>query len=109
MRHRSWVGLDYGSMSAGSLHYSDDGDPGTVGLQSVHGAVSRESLGGEGVMKRAVVLVFISILFLFAARSDASSLSLHSITLPPGFAITIYADDVPNARGMTLGKHGTVF
>ena len=60
-------------------------------------------------MRRAIVVVFFSIPFLFAAKRDASSLRIQSITLPPGFAITIYADDVPNARGMTLGQHGTVF
>src|SRR5215467_11254772 len=60
-------------------------------------------------MRRAIVVVFISIPFLFAAKRDASSLRIQSITLPPGFAITIYADDVPNARGMTLGQHGTLF
>src|SRR5215831_16947996 len=60
-------------------------------------------------MRRAVAVAFFSILFLSAAKRDASSLRLQSITLPPGFAITIYADNVPDARGMTLGKHGTVF
>src|SRR5262245_48465118 len=60
-------------------------------------------------MRRAVVVVFLSILFLSAAKRDAGSLQLHSITLPPGFAITIYTDNVPNARGMTLGQNGTLF
>ena len=60
-------------------------------------------------MRRAAVVVFFSILFLFAVKRDASSLRIHSIRLPPGFAITIYADDVPNARGMTLGQNGTLF
>src|SRR5262245_9668120 len=60
-------------------------------------------------MRRAVAVAFFSILFLSAAKRDASSLRLQSITLPPGFAITIYADNVPNARGMTLGRNGTLF
>jgi glucose/arabinose dehydrogenase len=34
---------------------------------------------------------------------------LDKIKLPPGFAITVYADHVPNARGMTLGRNGTLF
>ena len=34
---------------------------------------------------------------------------LHDITLPPGFHIAIYAENVPNARGMSLGADGTVY
>ena len=39
----------------------------------------------------------------------AGSLPLEQITLPPGFSITLYATDVPNARGMVLGANGTLF
>ena len=39
----------------------------------------------------------------------ASGLPLDQIKLPPGFSITVYADHVPNARGMALGQKGTVF
>lgn len=31
------------------------------------------------------------------------------ISLPPGFAISIYADQIPNARSMTLSPNGTLF
>src|SRR5262245_23009239 len=31
------------------------------------------------------------------------------ITLPPGFQISVYAGDVPNARQMAVGPDGTVF
>lgn len=34
---------------------------------------------------------------------------LEKISLPPGFAIEIYARDVPNARSMTMGAKGTLF
>lgn len=34
---------------------------------------------------------------------------LHDITLPPGFHIAVYAENVPNARGMSLGADGTVY
>lgn len=34
---------------------------------------------------------------------------LESIRLPPGFSISIYAANVPNARGMSLGPDGTVY
>jgi len=61
-------------------------------------------------MSRVIVLVLFSmILFFVTNRIDAGSLPLDTITLPPGFIITVYADNVPNARGMTLGRNGTVF
>ena len=34
---------------------------------------------------------------------------LNLISLPPGFEIHLYAEDVENARQMALGDHGTVF
>lgn len=34
---------------------------------------------------------------------------LALIKLPPGFAITVYAEDVENARQLALGSRGTVF
>ncbi|MEM7539019.1 MAG: PQQ-dependent sugar dehydrogenase [Chloroflexota bacterium] len=33
----------------------------------------------------------------------------HEIQLPPGFKIGVYADNVPNARSMTLSPNGTLF
>src|SRR3954464_9164848 len=39
----------------------------------------------------------------------AAALPLDKIKLPPGFAISIFADDVPNARAMVRGDKGTVF
>jgi glucose/arabinose dehydrogenase len=34
---------------------------------------------------------------------------LHNLKLPPGFSVTLYTSDVPNARGMALGDKGTLF
>lgn len=34
---------------------------------------------------------------------------LQQLTLPPGFHIAVYSDQVPNAREMALGARGTVF
>jgi glucose/arabinose dehydrogenase len=36
-------------------------------------------------------------------------LRLSTLTLPPGFSISVYADNVPNARSMALGPKGTLF
>ena len=38
-----------------------------------------------------------------------SSLPVSQIKLPPGFAINVYADQVPDARSMALGAKGTLF
>ena len=34
---------------------------------------------------------------------------LQSLKVPAGFHVSLYSDQVPNARGMTLGTHDTVF
>ncbi len=45
-----------------------------------------------------------------AAQAPGSErLRLASLTLPPGFSISVYADNVPNARSLALGPGGTVF
>lgn len=41
--------------------------------------------------------------------SDAAQPLPYDIYLPEGFAIHIYADDVPGARSMALGENGTLF
>ena len=54
---------------------------------------------------------FISVcLFFFALPASAQdrALPLEKIKLPPGFVIELWAE-VPNARGLALGKNGTVF
>lgn len=57
-----------------------------------------------------LTLVFSAVsLFLLESACRASSLPLDKIKLPPGFEITIYADHVPNARGMALGRNHTLF
>jgi glucose/arabinose dehydrogenase len=39
----------------------------------------------------------------------AQKLPLESIRLPPGFQISVFADNLPNARAMALGARGTLF
>jgi glucose/arabinose dehydrogenase len=38
-----------------------------------------------------------------------TDLDLANISMPPGFSIEIWSDEVPNARSMALGANGTVF
>ena len=44
-----------------------------------------------------------------ATVAGAKELPLHTLNLPPGFSISLYADDVPNARAMALSPSGVVF
>ena len=43
------------------------------------------------------------------AAGTTKELPLDSVELPEGFSISLFADDVPNARSLTLGAEGTVF
>ena len=59
-------------------------------------------------LMNGLLLTFLTLITLpHACR--AASLPLDHIKLPPGFSIAVYADNVPNARGMALGRQGTVF
>ncbi|HJT20896.1 MAG TPA: sorbosone dehydrogenase family protein [Nitrospira sp.] len=61
-------------------------------------------------IRHMIVLLLSSLMLLVAAnRTSADPLPIERIRLPPGFTIDVYADNVPNARGMTLGKNGTLF
>lgn len=53
-----------------------------------------------------------TLLFFFFAISTpvlARDLPVDKIRLPQGFRISVYADNVPGARSMTLGERGTLF
>src|SRR5213593_2206954 len=62
-------------------------------------------------MKNRLITVAFSLLIIFssACQIHAGAVDLGKIKLPPGFKIAVYADNVPNARAMTLGKNGTLF
>lgn len=44
-----------------------------------------------------------------SSESEVSSLPLEEINLPEGFTISIYADNLKNARSMALSPDGTLF
>ncbi len=52
--------------------------------------------------------LFILLIFTSLKAVQAQSIQ-NKIKLPKGFVISIFADDVPDARSMTLGTMGTVF
>ena len=72
--------------------------------------MNRDHRNKGNMMSHVVVLACFSMsLFFVENRIEAGSLPLDTIKLPPGFTITVYADNVPNARGMALGQNGTLF
>ena len=48
-------------------------------------------------------------IFLSAYSAYSAELPLKDIKLPPGFEISIYAGNLPNARSLTLSPKGTLF
>lgn len=58
---------------------------------------------------RLVTVVLIVGLALGPAALAVSDEQLDSLTLPDGFSIAVYADDVTGARSMALGADGTLF
>jgi glucose/arabinose dehydrogenase len=54
-------------------------------------------------------IIFILLIPLQACAGLETTQLLEKITLPPGFKIQIYAENVPNARSMTLSPSGTLF
>ena len=48
-------------------------------------------------------------IFLAAHSTHGAELPLKDIKLPPGFEISIYAGNLPNARSLTLSPKGTLF
>ena len=72
--------------------------------------MNRDHRNKSNMVSGIVALVFSFLtLFFVENRVDAGSLPLETITLPPGFSIAVYADNVPNARGMALGQNGILF
>ena len=54
-------------------------------------------------------LTLVALTLVAAPAFSASKLPIETITLPPGFSISIYAGNVPGARSMTLSPNGTLF
>jgi glucose/arabinose dehydrogenase len=51
----------------------------------------------------------ISIVLVALALPLHAGVPLERLKLPPGFKISVFAEDVPNARALALGTNGTVF
>ena len=53
--------------------------------------------------------MFCALAGLAAACAQAQRLPVDKIRLPPGFHMTVFASNIPNARGMAWGDKGTLF
>jgi len=60
-------------------------------------------------LSRYCLLSTVIVMSLVFASGCPKPVPLEEISLPPGFKIDLYADDVPGARSMTLGPDGVVF
>ena len=60
-------------------------------------------------MKRTAAAPLAVIVVLQSIVCGAPQVRLDRIKLPPGFAISVYADHIPDARSMALAPDGTVF
>ena len=61
------------------------------------------------VCRRLHVSLIVSMLFVSLNALAQADLDLADISMPPGFSIEIWTDEVPNARSLALGDNGTVF
>ena len=61
------------------------------------------------VVSKLLRFAFCALAGLAAAHAQAQRLPLDQIGLPPGFQITVFASNVPNARAMAWGDKGTLF
>jgi glucose/arabinose dehydrogenase len=57
---------------------------------------------------KVIALFFIMLNASCAGQNNYQDV-LKSLKLPYGFSISIYADNVPNARTLTLGKNGVIY
>ena len=60
-------------------------------------------------MPKTLTLATLAAVLVAGAGLLAADPPLEKLTLPPGFQIEVYADDVENARQMALSPDGTLF
>jgi glucose/arabinose dehydrogenase len=78
-------------------------------MQAAARPSDEESMIAVNVLRGNWVIALTALGLAAATTSWAQKLPLHSIRLPSGFAIEVFAENVPNARSLALGKDGTVF
>ncbi len=56
-----------------------------------------------------LLLIQLSLLAIFTSGCGNAQSNIDSISMPPGFKISIYASEIEGARSLTLGENGVVF
>jgi glucose/arabinose dehydrogenase len=100
-----WIGLAEPEQDRWSWH-----TPNALGQLTVASFEEYRYPGGEVLL--AVVATGSASLELHHIQVgpyDDSALPLETITLPPGFKISLYAYPLPSARGMTFGPNNTLY
>ena len=87
--------------------------PSTCRLPQKCCAMTRGHTGATmNLLEKITLRALFSAIFLplvLSATTTALALPLDKIKLSPGFQISVFADNVPNAREMALGNEGTLF
>jgi glucose/arabinose dehydrogenase len=60
-------------------------------------------------MRRFLMMMVLSAVLALGYAAPAAGLPLDELTLPEGFEIAVYADDVPSARSLARSPNGTIF
>jgi len=60
-------------------------------------------------MKTLILLIISVLIFACSAPKHGNGDKNLGILLPEGFSISLFTEEVPNARGMALGDNGTLF
>ena len=60
-------------------------------------------------MHRLITGIAVGVMVLSGRAVGAQEIPLDKLTLPPGFAVAVYAPDVPNARSLARSPAGTLF
>ncbi|MDJ0655245.1 MAG: sorbosone dehydrogenase family protein [Xanthomonadales bacterium] len=58
---------------------------------------------------KAIILALLAVAVWLVSASAHAKVRLDQIRLPDGFSISVFADDVDNARAMAMGDQGTLF
>lgn len=77
-------------------------------LKNSPAAVVRRGVKSGGLI-RLIRQALVGTLLATSTIAFAQQLPLERIKLPPGFQISVFADNVPSARAMALGANGTLF
>ena len=107
-RDTRWRMINASRRDIAALHAWGDLCPNSVCLRYAALVTLRVRGCGMSVLVRSLWSI-VGFLLVVPPAYSASVLPLNTIKLPPGFSISIYARDVPDARSMTLSPNGTLF